>query len=142
MRIVAIDFGLKRLGLAITDKNQIIATPLPNLLASRQTEETIRRLLKVLEPYEIERIVIGNPLHLNGQTSFLTDEVLHFVEALKKHLSFPITLWDERLSSLQADRVLREGNLSRKKRAKLVDSVAAVLILQSFLETKINSSVS
>ena len=141
MRIVALDFGLKRIGMAITDENQIIATSLPNLIASRQTENTIKSLLKVLEPYNIEMLVMGNPLHMNGNTSFLGDEVQHFVDALKKHVSFPIVLWDERLSSMQADRSLREGNLSRKKRAKLVDSVAAVLILQSFLETRVTSNI-
>ncbi len=141
MRIVALDFGLKRIGMAITDENQIIATALPNIEASRQTETTIQTVLKALAPYRIEKLVIGNPLHMNGQASFLGDEVQHFVEALRKHVSFPIVLWDERLSSLQADRSLREGNLSRKKRAKRVDSIAAVFILQSFLETNANSGV-
>ena len=133
MRIVSVDFGLKRLGLAITDENQIIALPLPNVEASKQTEETIKNLLKALEPYEIEKMVIGNPLHLSGRASFLTDEVEHFAEALRKHVDFPIILWDERLSTAEATKTL--APLSRKKRAKLVDSVAAVLILQSFLNT-------
>ncbi len=139
MRIASIDFGLKRLGLAITDESQIIATPLPNVEAARQSEETVARLLKVLEEYEIEQLVIGNPLHLSGRSSLLSDEVQHFAELLRKHVDFPVILWDERLSTKEAERTL--APLNRKKRAKLVDSVAAVLILQSFLETKTAPSI-
>ncbi|MCH9610590.1 MAG: putative pre-16S rRNA nuclease [Chlamydiales bacterium] len=134
MRIVGVDFGLKRIGLAITDEQKIIASPLPFVEASKQTEMTIKRLLAALEGYKIEKMVVGNPLHMDGRTSFLGDEVKHFVEKLQEHVDFPIVLLDERLSSVQAHRALKESNLSRKKRSKLVDSVAAVLILQSFLE--------
>lgn len=140
-RIVSIDFGLKRIGIAISDERKIIATPLPTLETSKQNEETVKRLISTLEGYDIEEMIVGNPLHMNGKNSFLSDEVQHFIDILKKYLPYPIHLWDERLSTLQAERSLKEGNLSRKKRAKLVDSVAALILLQSFLDSKIKIDI-
>ncbi|MCP5470352.1 MAG: Holliday junction resolvase RuvX [Chlamydiales bacterium] len=140
-RKVAIDFGLKRLGIAISDESGLIAMPLPNVEAHKQSETTVDRILKALDSYEIDEIIVGNPLHLSGRSSFLSDEVKHFVAILEKHVSVGVKLWDERLSTLQAERSLREGNLSRKKRAKLVDSVAAVILLQSFLDSQISENI-
>ena len=74
------------------------------------------------------------PLMMSGKHGMLADEVEHFVSLLKALIDTPIALWDERLSSVQADRSLREGNFSRKRRAKMVDSVAATIILQSYLD--------
>lgn len=141
-RILAIDYGMARIGLAISDERKIIATPLQTLTAEKKMELTAEKLLDLLKKlqeihhYEISEIVIGNPLRMNGQMSLLSDEVKHFVEILKKLVSCPIVLWDERLTSLQAERSLRESNMSRKKRSKMVDTVAATIILQSYLDSK------
>ncbi len=139
-RIVAIDYGMARIGLAISDECRMIATPLTTLEAKKKAAasalacaQELQRLEK-LGRYTIQAIIVGLPLLLNGKTGLLADEVLHFVEQLKTHVSIPVTTWDERLTSVQADRTLREGNLTRKKRAKLVDSVAALLLLQSYLD--------
>lgn len=139
-RIVAIDYGMARIGLAISDAQRIIATPLVTLQAKKKTAasalacvQELQRLEKVGR-YTIQEIVVGLPLLLSGKAGLLADEVLLFVEHLKHHLSIPITTWDERLTSVQADRTLREGHLTRKKRAKLVDSVSALLLLQTYLD--------
>lgn len=141
-RIIGIDFGLARLGLAISDERKIIANYLKVFPAERKAEATVIKLVKELQEhalanhYEIEEIVIGMPLMMSGKKGMLADEVTHFVTLLKELLPIPIITWDERLSSVQADRSLREGNFSRKKRSKMVDVVAATIILQSYLDSK------
>jgi putative holliday junction resolvase len=141
-RILGIDYGLARLGLAISDERKIIAHTLPTLKAEKKSEATAHKLLKELavhaatHHYEIEEIVIGLPLMMNGSKGMLADEVFHFVSLLKTLLPIPIVTWDERLSSVQADRSLREGNFSRKRRSKMVDGVAATIILQNYLDSK------
>lgn len=141
-RIVGIDFGLARIGLALSDETKLIANSLKTLLCEKKAEATAKKLIKELNDhaaiydYNIEEVVIGMPLMMSGKKGMLADEVIHFVSILKELISVPITTWDERLSSVQADRSLREGNFSRKRRSKMVDSVAAVIILQSYLDHK------
>lgn len=134
-RIAAVDFGLKRLGIALSDETKIIATSSETLIASKTSEETARQLLQKLEKQNIEKIILGNPLNMNGTQSFLADEVRHFISILEKFTSIPILLWDERLTTLQAHRTMQLGGLSRKKRSKVVDSVAAIILLQSYLDS-------
>lgn len=132
-RIVGIDYGLKRIGVAISDENKILASSLGIVEAHHQSKETIKRLLTLLKPYTIAKIVVGYPLHLSGKTSFLADEVKHFIALLQTEIAVPIILWDERLSTVQAERSLMEGGMRRKKRAKIIDAVTAVILLQSYL---------
>ena len=146
-RIVGLDFGLARIGIAVSDERKIIATPLLTLKTEKKIELTVEKLLKTLsenqalQKYEIEEIVIGFPLLMSGKTGFLADEVTHFVSILKTHTSIPIITWDERLTSVQAERSLRESSLSRKKRSSLIDTVAAVIILQNYLDSKIKEII-
>lgn len=141
-RIVGVDYGLKRIGLSISDASCIIASPLKTLQAPPKLENSAKQLLEIVATLSkdygdpITTIVVGLPLRMNGTTSHLTDEVTLFVEKLKELTDIPVVTWDERLTSVQADRSLREGNFTRKRRAKMVDSVAALIILQSFLDAK------
>lgn len=140
-RLVSIDFGMARLGLSVSDPTKLIATPMETLAAEKKMEKTAAKLLAFLENYclrtesLIEGIVIGLPLMMNGKKGLLADEVFHFIEVLKTLTQIPIITWDERLTTVQAERALRESSLSRKKRAKCVDSVAAIIILQSYLDS-------
>jgi len=142
-RIVGIDYGLTRIGLSLSDECKIIATPLITFVADKKSEKTVLKLVAELNShaeknrYRIEEIIIGLPLLMSGKKGFLADEVLHFIELLRQNISVPIITWDERLSSVQADRALREGNMSRKKRSQSVDSVAAIIILQSYLNSRV-----
>ena len=138
-RIVGIDYGMARIGLAVSDERKIIGTPLETLKAEKQSAQTVK-LIDVLEKhskanrYTIESIVIGFPLLMSGKKGLLADEVSHFVTLIEAQVTFPVVIWDERLTSVQADRYLREGQMSRKKRSQKVDSVAAVIILQNYLD--------
>ncbi len=141
-RILGIDFGLRRLGLAVSDERKIIAIPLMTFITEKRSDQTVNKLLEILselqkkQGYEIEEIVVGLPLLMSGKAGFLADEVKHFIHLLSQSTTIPIQTWDERLTTVQADRSLREENLTRKQRSKLVDTVSAVIILQSYLDNK------
>ncbi len=141
-RILAVDVGLKRIGLAISDEQKIIASPLENLLAAEAIKPTIQRLLASVEKIktekgcEIEEIVIGLPLKMNGTESTTTEHVRRFAAALKENTIITVHLLDERLTSVQAERMLMDANFTRKKRAQFVDRVSAVILLQCYLDLK------
>lgn len=141
-RIIGIDFGMARIGIALSDERKIIAIPLEVMKTQKRSEDTAEKLLMLLQEhassnsYGIEEIVIGLPLLMSGRKGLLADEVQHFIELLQQLCSIPIFTWDERLTSVQAERSLREGNMTRKKRTTYVDTVAATIILQNYLDHK------
>ncbi|CRX38156.1 Holliday junction resolvase RuvX [Estrella lausannensis] len=141
-RIIAIDYGQKRIGIAYSDETKLIAMPKEMILTERKLERTALKFAELIRAhekelgYQVEEIVIGKPLLMSGKSGLMADEVKAFVELLSKEFTCPIIAWDERLSSVQAERALIEANLSRKQRTKHVDQVAAVIILQSYLDHK------
>lgn len=140
-RTLGIDFGIARLGLAISDERKVIASPLITFQAEHRTEYTVKKLLEALDKlqetnnYEIDLIVVGLPLMMSGKMGVIADEVKHFVSLLSQATTIPIITWDERLTTVQAERSLRESNLTRKRRSKVVDIVSAAIILQCYLDS-------
>ena len=120
-RIVGLDYGLARIGVALSDERKILASSLMTFRASKQMKVTVKELLNELiqhsqkHAYEIEEIVIGLPLMMSGKQGLQADEVMHFVELLKAETAIPIVTWDERLTTLQAEKLMKEGGMSRKK---------------------------
>lgn len=141
-RILGIDYGMVRIGLAISDESKIIAMPITVLRTEKRLEQTAKKLAQEIkqlqEKYEceIEEIALGIPLHMNGQMGIMADEVKLFAQTLKTMVPCEIILRDERLTSVQADRALRQSSMTRKKRAKLIDQTSAAIILQSYLDYK------
>lgn len=141
-RIIGLDYGLARIGVALSDERQIIASPMITFTCEKKLEETVAKLISQLSQhaetnkYTIEEIVIGLPLMMSGKKGMIADEVMQFIEVFRQQSPIPIVTWDERLTTVQADRSLREGSLSRKKRSKVVDVVAASIILQNYLDHK------
>ena len=141
-RLIGIDFGMARLGIAISDERQIIAAPYETIHAEKKTELTVAKILVLLQQLQethacdIEEIIVGLPLMMSGRTGFQADEVKHFVQLLSQATTIPVRTWDERLSTVQAERSLRESRMTRKKRSKVVDIVSAAIILQSYLDHK------
>lgn len=139
-RIVGIDWGAARIGVALSDERKIIATPLKTIRGEKKSADTVKKVLDELlrhadeGKYVIELIVVGMPLMLSGKTGFLADEVTNFMTLLKASTEIPVFPWDERLTTSMAERSLKESSLSRKQRAKVVDSVAAIIILQNYLD--------
>jgi putative Holliday junction resolvase len=132
-RILAIDFGTKRMGLAVSDALGITAQGLPTLLRTRIADD-LEHLRALVEKYSVTRVLVGNPVGHRGGETAMSGQVAEFAEKLRRRLPCPVDLRDERLTSIEANRTLRDAGISMDKRQRAVDRVAAVLILQSYLD--------
>lgn len=134
-RILAIDYGSRRMGLAVSDPLGITSQGIETLQRKNKRNDFFR-LGEIIREYHVREIVLGNPLRMNGAEGAQSEKVAQFAEELRQKFKLPVHLWDERLTSAEANRVLRESELSIQKRAQAVDRMAAVLILQSFLQAR------
>lgn len=132
-RVLAIDFGMKRIGLAVSDALGITAQGLPTLERTRIADD-LRRIAEVASEYEVERVVVGNPIGHSGHETTMSRRVAEFAGKVRRRLNCPVELWDERLTSAQAGRMLRESGMGIEKRRRAVDRVAATLLLEGYLE--------
>lgn len=134
MRILAIDPGTKRIGIAISDELTVIAQPL-EYIPAEPFASFLTRLGSLLRLKEVGLIVVGMPRNMDGSYGPAALKVQSFVTALKGAVSVPIKTWDERLTSAQANRLLIQGNVRRAKRKEKVDQMAAAILLQSYLDS-------
>jgi putative holliday junction resolvase len=134
-RILALDLGKRRIGLAVSDELGVTAQGLETLQRTNIRED-LARLAKLASDHNVTLILMGNPLHMSGHEGRGTEHAREFGERLHAATSIPVQLWDERLTTLQAQRVLRESGVSIEKRAKAVDRLAAVILLESFLDSR------
>ncbi len=132
-RYLGIDFGTKRIGVAISDELGLTAQPLPTLEPSTD-EAAVRAIREIMDQYGIIEVVVGLPKNMNGTLGPSAERALAFAGRLEESGSVKVTMWDERLTSMEAERLLIEADLSRAKRKRRVDQMAAVLILQGFLD--------
>jgi putative Holliday junction resolvase len=132
-RILALDVGSKRIGVAVSDPLGITAQGLDTIQRQNKRRDW-EALSAVLARYEVAEIVVGLPLRLTGAEGTQSEKMRQFAKGLEAHFGLPVHLWDERWTSTEANRLLRETNLSIEKRGKAVDRMAAILILQSWLE--------
>ena len=140
-RILALDVGARRIGLAISDPLGITAQGLETLQRTSKRVD-LEYLEAIIRKNDVREVVVGHPLRLSGSASAQTAKVEEFAEQLRQRFQLPVHLWDERLTSAQAQRVLRESGISIRKRGQAVDRMAAVLILQSFLDSRQQSAIS
>ena len=134
-RLLALDFGSKTIGLAVTDELGLTAQGLPTLRRMNKRND-LEHLRRVIRQYGVGELVMGLPLRLSGDAGTQAAKVEAFAEELRKKFKLPVHLFDERLTSVEANRVLRESEMSIRRRAEVVDQLAAVLILQGFLEAR------
>lgn len=134
MRILCLDVGEKTLGVAVSDPLGYTAQGITTI-RRKYIVKDIEELKKIYDEYEVEKIVVGFPKNMNGTLGPASDRVLEFCESLKESFVAPIVMWDERLSTVAAHRIMLEADLSRAKRKKIVDKVAAVYILQGYLDS-------
>lgn len=134
MRILAIDHGTKRIGIAVSDELKMIAQPLEFILAE-PFDKFLARLKELIQEKEVEMILVGLPRNMDGSYGPAALKVQEFVAGLKDAIGIPLKLWDERLTSAQANRFLIEGNVRRDKRKEKVDKTAAAILLQSYLDS-------
>jgi len=133
MRILALDHGTKRIGVAVSDETKTIAFPLEYIPAEPFAEFLVR-LKQILAAKEVDFILVGMPRNMDGSYGPAAQKVEVFVAALKSAVTAPIKLWDERLTSTMANRALIQGNVRRDKRKEKVDAMAAAILLQSYLD--------
>ena len=134
-RILALDLGKRRIGLAISDELGITAQGLETLHRTRLRED-LARLKKLAADRNVTLMVMGNPLHMSGDEGRGAEHARDFAGRLEAATGIPVQMWDERLTTVEAQRVLRESGASIEKRAKAVDRLAAVILLESFLEAR------
>ncbi len=135
MRVLSLDHGTKRIGVAVSDELKMIATPL-EYIPTEPLEKAIARLQQLIRDKDVELILIGMPRNMDGTYGPAADKVKEFVAALQPHIATPVKTWDERLTSVMANRALLEGNVRRDQRKEKVDKMAAAILLQSYLDVQ------
>ncbi len=135
-RIYALDYGRARIGLAQTDKSQIIASPTGTVKAGKTLLDSVMAVLAEIKLEECDCFVIGLPLHMSGEESEMSQEVRKFASILEEKSEKKVHFFDERMSSLEVERTMKSDSVSRKNRAKVKDTLSATLILQSYLESR------
>ncbi|MDK2820136.1 MAG: putative pre6S rRNA nuclease [Clostridia bacterium] len=133
MRIMGLDVGTKTIGVAISDPLGLTAQGITTI-KRRNKKADLTALKNYVEQYEVEQVVIGLPRNMNGTMGPTADMVQNFSALIKDELGLPIHFYDERLTTVAANKLLLEGDLSRKRRKKVIDQVAATYILQGFLD--------
>ena len=135
MRILGLDIGTKTIGVAVSDELHLIAQGLFTL-KRKGIQEDIRELEQLIEEQHVERIVVGLPKNMNNTLGPSAEMVLSFIEEISQQITLPVITWDERLSTVAAEKALLEADTSRRKRKRVIDKVAAQLILQGYLDSQ------
>jgi putative holliday junction resolvase len=134
-RLLGLDVGAKRIGIAVSDPLGITAQGLDTLQRTNKRTD-LDQIAHLIRSHDVREIVVGYPLNMRGDPGRQAEKVAAFAEDLRKRFKLPVHLWDERLSSAEANRLLRETDMSIRRRGEVVDRIAAVLILQSFMQSR------
>jgi putative Holliday junction resolvase len=139
VRIMGLDIGSHTIGVAISDELRITAQGLKTI-RRRSKEEDFEEIIGIIDQFNIGKIVVGLPKNMNGTLGKQAEMVLQWIKAIREKVDLPIVTWDERFSTVEASRVLLEADLSRRKRKKAIDKLAAVIILQGYIEKDRNQN--
>jgi putative Holliday junction resolvase len=135
MRVLALDVGDRRVGVAISDPTQIIARSL-KVIQGGSRQEDLASVARLVEEYEVEKVVVGYPRSLDGEAHAQAEKVERYAAGLAEALNVPVLLWDERFSTVSAERLMREAGLRGRKKRERIDAVAAAVILQDYLDSR------
>jgi putative holliday junction resolvase len=138
-RVMGLDIGKVRVGVALSDPLGYTAQPLLTLWRKKRSDD-LRSLLRLIRKHEVVEIVVGNPLHLSGDVSPWAAKVQEFADEIRKRTELPVHLWDERLSTRAAHEILNEAGHDRRDRKYVIDQVAAVVILRGWMEAREQSA--
>lgn len=133
MRILGLDVGSKTIGVAVSDELGITAQGL-KIIRRKSKEEDLKELSAIISQFKIEKIVVGLPKKMDGTLGSQAEIILAWIQWLRQKISLPVETWDERFSTVEASRTLIKADLSRKRRKEVIDKLAAVLILQGYLQ--------
>ncbi|OPY57442.1 MAG: putative Holliday junction resolvase [Pelotomaculum sp. PtaU1.Bin035] len=134
MRIMGLDLGEKRIGVAVSDPMGWTAQGLEVIISKGSSMADIKRIKEVAREYEVGRVVVGLPKNMDGSPGLQAEKIKTFAGRLSEALGLPVELWDERLTTVAAEKLLIEADLSRARRRKVIDKMAAALILQGYLD--------
>ena len=142
MRIIGLDYGTKTVGVAISDALGITAQGLETITRkeANKLRKTLARIEAIIEEYEVEQIVLGFPKNMDNSVGERAQDCQNFAEMLERRPGLPVVLWDERLTTVSADKVLMESGVRRENRKAVIDKIAAVFILQGYLDYKANGN--
>ena len=137
MRIMGLDFGSKTVGVAVSDPLGITAqgVEIVHRKSENKLRQTLARLEELIDEYQVEKIVLGYPKNMNNTVGERAEKSLEFKEILERRCGLPVIMWDERLTTVEAERTLIESNVRRENRKKYIDKIAAVFILQGYLDS-------
>ena len=137
MRIMGLDYGSKTVGVAISDPLCITAQGIETIQRKEENKlrKTLARIEELVKEYEVEKIVLGFPKNMNNTIGVRAEKSLELKEMLERRTGLPVIMWDERLTTVEAERTLIESNVRRENRKKYVDKIAAVFILQGYLDS-------
>lgn len=140
MRIMGLDYGSKTIGVAVSDPMGLTAQGLEIIRREEENKlrKSLRRIEELVQEYQVEEIVLGFPKNMNNTIGERAEKSLQLKETLERRLGLPVVMWDERLTTVEADRTLIEAGVRRENRKKYVDMIAAVFILQGYLDAKAN----
>jgi len=135
--VLGIDFGKARIGIAISDELRLLAHPLETIPANK---DALKRIAEIVRDRKIDIVVVGIPKHMSGEIGQAANEALEFVDKLRAQLPCAVETWDERLTTVAANRALSEGGKKTRQTRKFVDQVAAQMILQGYLDRQRNAA--
>ena len=140
MRIMGLDYGSKTIGVAVSDPMGLTAQGIETITREEENKlrKSLRRIEELAEQYQVGEIVLGFPKNMNNTIGERAEKALQLKETLERRLGLPVIMWDERLTTVEADRTLIEAGVRRENRKKYVDMIAAVFILQGYLDAKAN----
>ena len=138
MRVMGLDYGSKTVGVALSDPLGLTAQGIETIWRRDENKlrKTCARIEELIREYEVERIVLGLPRHMNSDVGDRAEKSLEFGEMLRRRTGLEVVMWDERLTTVEAERILIESNVRREDRKKYIDKIAAVFILQGYLDSK------
>lgn len=140
MRVMGLDYGSKTIGVAISDPLGLIAQGIEIIRREEENKlrKSLRRIEELIKEYQVEEIVLGFPKNMNNTIGERAEKSLQLKETLERRCKLPVIMWDERLTTVEANRTLMESKVRRENRSKYVDMIAAVFILQGYLDSKAN----
>jgi len=135
VRILGLDYGSKRIGVAVSDELEIAARGLTTIIRKNQKND-LDEIAKIISIYSVEKIIIGYPIKLDGSEGIQCEKISRFAKLLETKLRLPVIKWDETLTTKEAEDILIQAHVRREKRKRVVDKLAATLILQGYLDNR------
>ena len=132
---MALDVGNKRIGVALSDELQILAQPLYTI-HRKGIERDIEEIVKIINDNNVEEVIVGLPKNMDGTTGFQGEKTIKFAEVLRQSTDRPLIMWDERMTTISARRIMIENDVKQRDKKNLVDTIAAVVILETYLSRK------